>query len=1345
MARSYRDGKPVPVPVPAAVSGGSVRRRAGDHAAMAARAAGSLLAPLLALLSVLALAALLTLPAMAQQQAPDEDDVGFLTRTLQDLLSDAGRDVRIRGFQGALSSRARMDELTIADDEGVWLVLRDVVLDWNRAALLDRRVDVNELSAQEIHLLRPPVADDGPSLPSATAREPFSLPELPVSVRIGTLRAERVEIGAALTGQAATLSLQGSMRLADGEGSAAFVADRIDGQEGGFRFSGRFDNTTRQLALDLELTEGADGIAANLLGIPERPALSLSIAGEGPIHAFEAGISLATDGEERVSGQVTLLDETPDERLIDGLNFALDIGGDLRPLLAPDLHPFFGAESRLRAQGARSVEGLISLNELSVRTRTMQAVGRAALDEAMLPQLVDVSVRISDPEGAMVPLSGGDRPLSLHDAQMIVEFDAEQSPDWTILAEINRLRAPGIDMAQLVFEARGVLGVTQGNGTGTAPFDGSFEFAALGIDAEDPALQEAIGESVTGFMRLVWPGNGEPAEITGLGLEAANAVLSARGTLRGLTFDGFVEAEIPDLAPFSGLAGRALGGHLLATMRGPFNPLTGAFDLDLGLVGTDLRIDQAEFDSLMAGESMIGLQISRDVAGTELQGLRLRAGAMTLTAGGRITPGDTELGARFDIRDLGALGAGYGGRMVLEASYANDAGQERFGIEGSARDLRLGDLPGAAQLGALLRGETVLSAQAGRADGVLSVERARIEGPQLALAASGRLAGTDTDLRLSIERLVLDGMIEQLAGRVAGEARLSGDDGARRLAVELASIGALRSDLPPLDALLGQGVRLDLRGHETGDGGFSLADLRLSARGLSLRGSGAQRADGAASLTLAARIDRLADLMPGPRGLAADGPAELDISLSRAAAARDFQTRFTLSGPARLSVQGDGQIAPDGRLAMRFDGAVDAGIANPMIAPATMQGLVRIDGRLDGPPALQSLRATLRADDGRFINPVVGFGLESISAEAEITGSMARLRLRLSGRATRGGRISAEGSVFLEGRRDVDLSVSAEAVRVYQPRLFEASVSGTVRVTGPLQGGALISGRAMIDQAEIRIPNAPLARQGDVPEGLVHAGEGPGVRRTRQRAGLALDAHQGAGQGPGFRLDLALDAPSRVFVRGRGLDAELGGSLRLAGTTRAVIPSGGFSLIRGRLDLLGNRFALTDGSASLVGNFIPFVRLIATTESGGVSTSIILEGEADAPEISFRSSPELPEDEVLARLLFGRSLTTLSPFQAAQLGLSIATLAGRGDGGILARTRLALGLDDLDITSDEEGVAALRAGRYLTERVYSDVTVDSEGRGEVSINLDLTPSVTLRARTDTDGRTGLGVFFERDY
>ncbi|WP_370206287.1 translocation/assembly module TamB domain-containing protein, partial [Pararhodobacter marinus] len=182
-----------------------------------------------------------------------------------------------------------------------------------------------------------------------------------------------------------------------------------------------------------------------------------------------------------------------------------------------------------------------------------------------------------------------------------------------------------------------------------------------------------------------------------------------------------------------------------------------------------------------------------------------------------------------------------------------------------------------------------------------------------------------------------------------------------------------------------------------------------------------------------------------------------------------------------------------------------------------------------------------------------------------------------------------------------------------------------------------------------------------------------------------------------------------------------------------------------RLDLLGNRFTLTDGSASMIGSFMPFITLIATTESDGVVTSITVTGEANSPEIEFSSVPDLPDDEILARLIFGRALTSLSPFQAAQLALSVATLTGRADNSIISRTRETLGLDDLDFTVNDEGTTELRAGRRISDQLYTDVTVDAAGESEVSINLDLTDSITLRGSADSEGGSSVGIFFERDY
>ena len=98
---------------------------------------------------------LISLPILAPAQTPEQDR-GYIQGFLEDALSDAGRAVTITGFAGALSSRATMEQMTIADDDGVWLTLRGVTLDWNRSALLAGRVEVTALTAKELLIPRAP-------------------------------------------------------------------------------------------------------------------------------------------------------------------------------------------------------------------------------------------------------------------------------------------------------------------------------------------------------------------------------------------------------------------------------------------------------------------------------------------------------------------------------------------------------------------------------------------------------------------------------------------------------------------------------------------------------------------------------------------------------------------------------------------------------------------------------------------------------------------------------------------------------------------------------------------------------------------------------------------------------------------------------------------------------------------------------------------------------------------------------------------------------------------------------------------------------------------------------------
>ena len=88
--------------------------------------------------------------------------------------------------------------------------------------------------------------------------------------------------------------------------------------------------------------------------------------------------------------------------------------------------------------------------------------------------------------------------------------------------------------------------------------------------------------------------------------------------------------------------------------------------------------------------------------------------------------------------------------------------------------------------------------------------------------------------------------------------------------------------------------------------------------------------------------------------------------------------------------------------------------------------------------------------------------------------------------------------------------------------------------------------------------------------------------------------------------------------------------------------------------------------------------------------------------------------------------------------------SGRG-GGLTERLRTGLGVDSLDVGTDDDGTAQVGVGRYIADDVYTDVTINAEGESELNLNFDLTDTLTIKGSVDNEGETGVGLFFQRDY
>ena len=170
-------------------------------------------------------------------------------------------------------------------------------------------------------------------------------------------------------------------------------------------------------------------------------------------------------------------------------------------------------------------------------------------------------------------------------------------------------------------------------------------------------------------------------------------------------------------------------------------------------------------------------------------------------------------------------------------------------------------------------------------------------------------------------------------------------------------------------------------------------------------------------------------------------------------------------------------------------------------------------------------------------------------------------------------------------------------------------------------------------------------------------------------------------------LDVEVDAPRAVFVRGRGLDAEMGGKIHVGGTAAAPQISGGFALRRGTFDLAGTSLKFVRGEVGFAGAGLqrrldPTIDFAAEAAAAGVTAKLGVTGFASAPKIALSSTPELPQDEVLARLLFGVSVKELTPLQIVQIARAVNTLRGGGGGGMnpIAKAQKRLGLDRLSVS-----------------------------------------------------------------
>lgn len=490
------------------------------------------------------------------------------------------------------------------------------------------------------------------------------------------------------------------------------------------------------------------------------------------------------------------------------------------------------------------------------------------------------------------------------------------------------------------------------------------------------------------------------------------------------------------------------------------------------------------------------------------------------------------------------------------------------------------------------------------------------------------------------------------------------------------------------------------------------------------------------------------------RGLSRSGLVQtskpIDFGMAGVLTANAAVMRAVMASDGKTIGRAQARIAPLGqgtlvaRLAnaplfaqVRYDGPADTLWRLTAIEFFDLSGPIAIGGDIGGKLNDPRIRGAMRAKGARIESPVTGTVLTNVLATGQFSGS----KLVISDFAADAGK---DGRVVGRGTFDfaavngfgMDLSVQAANAVIINRDDIAATVTGPLTIRSDGSGG-VIAGDVRLDRGRYRLGQAAAASA--VPRLNIREINLPGGEEEDERPTKP------------WRMDIAAKAARGLTVTGLGLSSEWSADLRLAGEPANPQISGRADLVRGSYEFAGREFALARGVIRFAGEVPanPTLDIAANGDSTGLNATIRVQGQAIKPQISFSSTPALPEDELLSRLLFGTSITNLSAPEALQLASAVAALQNGGNGlNPINAVRRAVGLDRLRILPADSTVGrttSVAAGKYVTRRLYAEIITDGQGYSATQVEFQVTRWLSLLSTVSTLGRTSVNIKVSKDY
>jgi translocation and assembly module TamB len=1256
-----------------------------------------------------------------------------------------GGQVAIAGLGGRFPDSLKVATVELRDTKGAYLTLHDVVLDWSPLRLAGRVLDIDQLTAGSGQLARQPE----PSSSSSSS-------DLPVRLVVRRFQVGRLELAPAVVGAPYALALEGAGRLDSytaGQGQLSMT--RLDAP-GSYKLDASVDAVRMHVAIQAE--EPPHGLIAGVAGLPDLGAISTNAALDGPREAVATRLAIGAGPlDAKAQGTLDLVHGAAD----------LTIAAH-----APAMTPRPDVSWQAVALDAR-VQGPFSRPNVNGRLQLDQVNGggggvqRLVADVAGDQGLVRVHATA---EGVRVPgsppdlfaaapftldatahLEAPDRPVefALRHPLLTAEGSAQTAgaPQAKVHLSILQL-APfaavagatleghaTLDLSAAVQDSTTQLGVTGtiGLDSGTSPAP-----ALLGNDAHIDLLASLRGQDLT-ITRLALNGKEATASVQGhassdsvdLNWSAALLDLAAvQPSLQGrLAAQGHVGGSSQDLSLAADLTGEVAtqgvnSGQISAHLRAQGLPSAPSGQLTAQGTLLDAPIEIA-IAAQRQPDGAMHVAIDRaDWKSAHAQG------AVTLTPPNIVPEGKLTF-AMTRLADVAPL-LGKPVTGSVEATLDSTPAEARLAV-----NVRDAGLPGTASVSRVDLKTTVtdpashpvvdgslsldgLSAGGMRASGTVQAQ-GPIEALLIKLAAtlpelSGAPARLNTAATLNVpQRGVMLASLQaewkQLTLRLLAPARINVADG---LAVDNMRLGLQQAVLAingkagstldltaslrdlPADIAAIASPQLAANGTISADARITGTSARpggtvkLNARGVQLK-SGPGRAIPAANLTAEAALS--------------GGAARIDARLT--------------AGSSHLTLTGTAPVAAGGALDLRAEGLADLAMIEPLTAASgrRVAGRVNLDARITGTESSPRIAGTAQLANGEVQDYKLGANLRAITATVQADGERIRLT-RFSAQAGPG-TIGGSGTIGLTAPMPVDLTFTAQNATLVTNDMLTERLDANLTVAGEAQGNLSVQGTVRVRRADLQIPDKLPQSVAVLPVRNANAPPQPTTK-------------------PGPAPNIALNVTVKVdqfLISGHGLDAELAGEIQVHGTAANPQPSGGLKVQRGSFGALGQSLTFSQGSVDFIGAGIadPALHFVANTTANNITATITIGGTARSPKITLSSVPEMPQDEILAQIMFHRSTSQLSPIELAQIAAALASFSGAVSGDPLANLGKSLGLDRLSVGTNNAGAATVQAGKYVAPGVYLGAKQSASGGSQAALQFDIGKGLKLETTAGMGG------------